>query len=272
MPPGDLITQPGQAEIRGLLIGRATPYAVQTWEGLGLPEVADNDQEFDGDDGSSAGFDRYPKRSISASIGITAANRDELGVRRDALAAAMRRAGGPAETVPFVIRLSATPRRFHVRPRRLELPWERFAEHGLMLSGALMVEALDPYGYSTTEHLETITIADDETTASAVIDNAGNGRTRPTLEITGPATDPVVANLETGRAARFVVTLGSSDVLEVDVASGIMLLNGSRVWVGASDYEVLELAPGTQELSFTRTGGGIPATCDVRWRDGWLSA
>ena len=267
--PGSLITRNGQAEIRGLLIGSGTPYAVEGWSGLGLPEIRDDDAELEGDDGSSGGLDLYATRSISATIGISADDRDALGAARDLLAAAFRRVDGPRQTVPFVVRLAGTSRRFEVRPRRLELPWEGVARVGMMVGGAFRLDALDPYAYAVDETSETIEIPDTSTTASAVLTNAGNGRTRPVVTITGPATDPVVANLETGLAIRTSIVLGSSDVLVVDVAAARMTLNGSPVWAGASDYEPMELVPGAQEIAFSRATDSIPATAQIVWRDAW---
>lgn len=273
MPAGDLITADGQAELRGLLIGRGTSYAVSRWAGLGLPKVRSDDVELESTDGAAGGLDLYEPRSISADVGIFAADRASLGVLRDALAAAFVRVDGVAATVPFVVRLAGTSRLAHARPRRLELPWERWEPHGLTLAGAFELWAADPYLYSPATVDTVVTIADGATAATGTVTNDGNGRTLPTLTLDGPAANPTVTNLATGRALRTAVTLGTTDTLVVtQTHDGVtMALNGTAGWWGTADSEVVELVPGAQDITYNRDASGVPADLTVTHRHAWVS-
>lgn len=272
MAAGDLIWRAGQAELRGLLLGPGTPYVTDGWSGLGLPPVRAGDEEREGADGSTGGFDTYSHRSIAATVAIMAADRDELIVARDALAAAMARTRSPRATVPFAVRLGAGVRVLQVRPRRLELPWEGWTPtDGLTVGGAFEVVALDPFAYALTPTVATAVIADDASSATVEAANLGTARSLPTVTFDGPATDPQLTNLDTGDAIRTDVTLGPSDQLTVDVAAGTMDLNGQPVWVGAADYLPATIEPGVQQLSYSRTGGGISSTATIAWSDAWLS-
>lgn len=263
MHPGTLIDRDGQAELRGLLLGVGTPYALEDWSGLGLPQVRADDHDLEADDGAAGGTDYYDLRPISGRIGISAADRAELGRHRDRLRRAFARTTGPATTVPFVVRLAGTARLFHVRPRRLELPWASSdSSKSLTLGGAFELVALDPYAYDLDE--DAIVLHPDVTTP---LDNAGDARSRPFVTIRGPATTPTLTVAETGQALRLDVTLGTGELLEVDAARMRMELNGEPVWVADTGNDWLDLEPGTSTLTYT--GGGEGSTAVVAYRNAW---
>lgn len=93
------------------------------------------------------------------------------------------------------------------------------------------------------------------------VGNGGTFDTPPVLTITGPVVNPILDNVTTGKSIEFVCVLGSSDVIEVDVAARSVTLNG------ASRPDLLtpqattwwELAPGTNEIRLRGTGIVTPS-------------
>lgn len=274
MPTGDLITRAGQAEIRGVLLGPGTPYAIESWDGLGLPEVRSDDVDLESADGASGGADLYGPRTITADLGISAPSRSALADRRDEIAAAFARSNGSATVVEMALRLADETRLLYVRPRRLSLPWETFETVGMMLGGAFQVVALDPIAYAATETVETLTIAASGSSVDVPVTNGGNARALPTIAIDGPATDPIVTNLTTGLALRTEVTLTAGQTLTIAVGhAGVSMdLDGTPGWWGAADLEPMVLEPGAQTLRYSRTNTpAVASTATVTYRDGWLT-
>jgi hypothetical protein len=107
-------------------------------------------------------------------------------------------------------------------------------------------------------------------TSSATLTNNGTVATRPTVTLTGPLVDPVIANVTAMRSLSFTITLAAGDTLTIDFDRRTALLNGtaSRGNTLTSSAAWWELAPGGNDVAFTAGGG--TGTAEVRWRSAWL--
>lgn len=110
----------------------------------------------------------------------------------------------------------------------------------------------------------------ETTDAQLTVTNAGQFLTPPIFTITGPVANPIIDLLETGESITLAGTLGSSDVLVVDVAARTVRLNGaSRLdMIVAADTTWFELVRGTNRLRLRGTGmSGATTRLEVAFRD-----
>jgi len=59
------------------------------------------------------------------------------------------------------------------------------------------------------------------------VNNLGNFPATGVIDINGPCANPIIMNTTTGQSMGFSITLGSSDVLEIDLDMGSVILNGT---------------------------------------------
>lgn len=108
------------------------------------------------------------------------------------------------------------------------------------------------------------------TTASTLqVTNGGNTPTPPVFTIQGPAVNPIVDNVTTGQSIGLIYALGSSDVIEVDVAARTVKLNGALRYdlLDAPNTAWWELGAGVTNLRLRGTGmavGQTLLTCSFR--------
>lgn len=99
--------------------------------------------------------------------------------------------------------------------------------------------------------------------------NAGQFPTPPVLRIQGPVVNPSIDNDTTGETLRVVYSLGSADVVVIDVASRSVTLNGAERpdLLDARESTWWEMAGGTNLLRLRGTGmalGVTSLTCEYR--------
>jgi hypothetical protein len=107
-----------------------------------------------------------------------------------------------------------------------------------------------------------------------LVDNAGDAATPPRLKVSGPVTNPIIANVTTGEEIRLIYTLAEGEYLEVDTRPDnvSVLLNGSSNRYSVLDFvnsQIWELAPGVNDVRLRATAVAAPATLTVNWRDAW---
>ena len=96
------------------------------------------------------------------------------------------------------------------------------------------------------------------TGGSFTLTNNGTYNANPLFVIQGPCTQPTIYNQTTGQQIQLNIILGSSDVLTVDVQSGVVTLNGqsNRNNVVDISTQFFQITPGTTPIGF----GSIDST------------
>lgn len=97
--------------------------------------------------------------------------------------------------------------------------------------------------------------------AGATIVNTGTVTTYPVITISGPITDPTIANQSTGQYITVNTTLSVSDVLIIDLYEKTITLNGSAARnLLAGNSQWFGCDPGNTVISFTGSGTVIGTT------------
>ncbi|MFI6909872.1 hypothetical protein ACIBKY_52030 [Nonomuraea sp. NPDC050394] len=263
--PGDAITQPGQIEWNGFLLGSLTPYSWQELTGWidSAPWISGNVDRPDSS-GSYPGQPYSGERVINWGM-LIKAPRDQIGQAVHDLIMAT----GPAQTEdedwlviwdfddiqPRLVRAFLSDR----KPG----PIDRRARLGLM-HGGLQWTASDPRRYDPVR--SSLTIAKDVQTS---ILNDGNDATPGELRFPGPATGVQVENLTNDRVIAFDTVIAEGQTLVVEVTDG-------RVFIGETDHlhdlvqgstsvKDFVFDPGANELLYTADTGGS-AGMETFWR------
>lgn len=151
--------------------------------------------------------------------------------------------------------------------------------------------APDPRKYGTSPVTATISVADGTgglappwtppvllpavTTApnEATMTNTGIYESPPTITIRGPGSGIAVHNFLTGRFMAYDLTLGASDYILIDVASGVGLLNGSAVrspTPGSSVTGQFMMQPGQNLMRiFGTLTAATPPSADIAFYPAW---
>lgn len=269
---GELLTAPLQLQLRGLLMGRGTPFPIDSIEGLGVPAMRTQDQDLADDDGAEpTGPDLLEPRQLLVSLGVYADTAAELRQLLDDLVVAW--APMRAGTLEAALWIHGWPAQLiRVRPRRAPLTQAFWESHGqTQLVGELWMP--DPYLYALEEETVDVQLAIGATSATVAEAVAGTGRTRPVVTITGPARDPVLTidpPDAPARALRFDVDLQAGETLVADVAAKRIEIDGVDAFAArAADLQWPELRPGANDLTYSRaadalTGAASTATVDYR--------
>jgi hypothetical protein len=96
------------------------------------------------------------------------------------------------------------------------------------------------------------------TGGSLPVANDGLYPAKPVFRITGPVTNPIITNMETGQFIRVNISLNPGDILVIDADSRVVRLNGANrnttLDVGSSFFTI---PPGGASLSFSSVDVGI---------------
>lgn len=164
--------------------------------------------------------------------------------------------------------------------------WDMPLSRHQYIMWAVQLSAADPRFYSNTLQTSTSSgtlsggglefplvfplVFEDTGTSGLSITNGGNFLTPPVLLAGGPVVNPVFRNATRDKEISVDVTLGSSDVLRVDVSAREVKLNGTvrNDLVDVANTEWWELAAGVNSLRLIGSGmtaGTTYMTC--QWRD-----
>jgi hypothetical protein len=287
LAPGSLITQDGQIQWAGLLIGPGTPFTVDRsgltgWEDLPEYDAADVDRPTS--HGAWPGA-RYAKpRKVGGTVWMNPLE----GAGPEALAALRRSFALGAEERWLAVRLLGETLAVRARVSQRVVPADRvFATQGAA-KASVQWTATDPRRYTALE--QTVITGPPEpepgltwpltwplnwgravSTGDVVADNNGSAPTHPVITFRGPCTMPTVTERFTLRRLRYAIELSAADVLEIDAGSGTVTLNGtaSRRHTAMADSgpeELFAFEPGRAELSFRPESAGPGAQMGVRWR------
>lgn len=267
---GELITQDGQLQWRGLLLGAGSAYKLTDLEGwLDLPDMRDGDQDFDSYHGAQPGQLLVDRRTVTLSFTIST---DPAGfaVAEKALRAATAPAENPAEE-PLAVQWDGVKAMVNARCVRRSLPVPRNRGTGYT-QGAIQWRATNPRLLHLPQQIAgpvgpptaggggllwpltyPLVWGSALSGGELQLTNAGNSAVQPVFRITGPSTGPVITNPDTG------------DQLAFDPA--YLLPAGSRVTLTHENRSVL-LDDGVSRSNklITRDWFTIPAGATTRVR------
>lgn len=287
LAPGSLITQDGQIQWAGLLIGPGTPFNVdrtglQGWEDL--PEYDSSDADRPTSHGAWPGS-RYAKpRKISGTV--------VLMPGPDATASAVRALRQSLALLDeerwLTVRLHGELLAVRARIAQRVVPADQgFATQG---SSKMSIQwlASDPRRYAVNEQSASTTPPQPETgltwpltwplnwgqaksTGDAVAENTGSAATHPVIVFRGPCSMPTVTERVSKRRLRYAIDLAAGDELVVDTANGTVTLNNTAsrrhtAMADSSPEELFLLEPGRTELAFRPDAATPDALMTVRWR------
>ncbi|MGW4030254.1 phage distal tail protein [Streptomyces sp. NPDC004838] len=287
LAPGSLITQDGQMQWAGLLIGTGTPFAVDRsgltgWEDL--PEYDSSDAERPTSHGAWPGA-RYAKpRKVGGTVWMT----PEAGTAPAAVYALRQALALSDEERWLAVRLHGEVLAVRARVSQRVVPADRvFATQGAAKASVQWL-ATDPRRYLVNEQLATTGPPEPESgltwpltwplnwgqaksTGDVMAENTGSAPTNPVIVFRGPCTMPTVTERVSRRRLRYAIDLTAADVLEVDTGAGTVMLNNSAsrrhtAMGDSSPEELFAFEPGRAELSFRPDSAGEGAQMTVRWR------
>ncbi|MFI8827091.1 phage distal tail protein [Streptomyces sp. NPDC053431] len=290
LAPGSLITQDGQIQWAGLLIGPGTPFNIDRsgltgWEDL--PEYDASDAERPTSHGAWPGS-RYAKpRKIGGTIVLV----PEFNGVPEAIRALRQALALLDEERWLTVRLHGELLAVRARIAQRVVPADQgFATQG---SSKMSVQwlASDPRRYTVNEQSASTTAPQPETglnwlpngltwplnwgeaksTGDAVVDNTGSAPTSPVIVFRGPCSMPTVTERVSKRRLRYAIDLAAGDELVIDTANGTVMLNNTAsrrhtAMADSSPEELFLLEPGRTELSFRPDASTPQAVMTVRWR------
>lgn len=110
-------------------------------------------------------------------------------------------------------------------------------------------------------------------TGSTTASNGGSALVFPTVRVTGPITNPVVANSTTGRQFKLSATIPAGQWVDVDMVNRTVLRDNGANWrqyVDASVSTWWWLRPGSNTVALSGSSTSGATRMDVTWRDGWV--
>ncbi|RKN09640.1 phage tail protein [Streptomyces radicis] len=294
----ELITQDGQMQWAGLLLGESTPYVgVQLTGWDDLPDMASGTVTMPTQHGAWPGpllagvrvltwdFRILPRRIsdfprlLARLLAVTGVRQEEqplvvqlAGVRRVVFARVTRRAltadrvytrGEPTGTVVWE---ASDPRRYEVR--------QHVARTGLPTPGEGLRWPLSwPLDWKREGPPTHVRRWSSPGAGRLVVVNAGDAPTHPVVEFRGPLLRPSLTDMDTGRVLEYATGLRHGDVLTVDTAAGTVLLNGveSRLFTAtprSTPERLFTLEPGTTRFVFNAESGRFDtaASASIVWR------
>ncbi|MGW2016048.1 phage distal tail protein [Streptomyces sp. NPDC001927] len=285
--PGSLITQDGQIQWAGLLIGPGTPFAVDRsgltgWEDL--PEYDSSDADRPTSHGAWPGS-RYAK---PRKVGGTIVLMPEYSAATQAVRALRQALALLDEERWLTVRLHGELLTVRARIAQRVVPADQgFATQG---SSKMSIQwlAADPRRYAVNEQVASTTAPQPESgltwpltwplnwgeaksTGDAVAENTGSAATHPVITFRGPCSMPTVTERGSRRRLRYAIDLAAGEELVVDTAAATVMLNGTAsrrhtAMADSSPEELFLLEPGRTELSFRPDEATEDALMTVRWR------
>lgn len=280
MAAGDLITQPWQVELNGLLMGDNV-YKVRSFDPWAAPVVRPSENPRAQAHGMFSGRDWLGERLVQLELGMLSATYVDEQAARRALAGAWQPAGeGETDVLVWMEddgaryclfgkpRLADTrvePRlysvcRFIATDPRIYSATVSTASASLpTASGGLTFPAAAPFVFGSAG-----------SGGSIAATNSGTFETPWTATFTGPLVAPTLTHTGQGKTLSFTGTLAAGETLVLDSVEKTVLLNGTASrysWLAATS-QWFTLPAGANALQFGGASG--TGTCSVSWRSAWL--
>ncbi|MFP1627481.1 phage distal tail protein [Streptomyces sp. 5K101] len=287
LAPGSLITQDGQIQWAGLLIGPGTPFAVDRSGLTGWEDLPDYDAS-DADRPTSHGAWPGSRYAKPRKVGGTIVLMPEYSATTEAVRALRQSLALLDEERWLAVRLHGEILAVRARIAQRVVPTDRgFATQGTSKMSIQWLAA-DPRRYVVNEQVATATAPQPESgltwpltwplnwgqatsTGDTVAENTGSAPAHPVIVFRGPCSMPTVTQRVSRLRLRYAIDLAAGDELTVDTAAGTVMLNNTAsrrhtAMADSSPEELFLLEPGRTELSFRPDGGGADALMTVRWR------
>ncbi|MFE1416066.1 phage tail protein [Streptomyces sp. NPDC058746] len=289
--PGSLITQDGQMQWAGLLMGPGTPFTIDRagltgWEDL--PEYDSSDADRPTGHGAWPGA-RYAKpRKVGGTVWMLPAAGASLETVR-----VLRQAMNLGDEERWLaVRLHGEVLAVRARISQRVLPADRvYATQGAA-KASVQWTATDPRRYLVGEQTAIVPAPEPESgliwspttgltwpldwgqaanSGDAGAENTGSAPTHPVITFRGPCGTPSVTERTTRRRLRYAIDLTSGDELVVDTLAGTVTLNGTAsrrhtATPDSSPEELFAFEPGRAELSFRPDSSAPGSVMTVRWR------
>ncbi|MEU7134506.1 phage tail protein [Streptomyces sp. NPDC046261] len=293
--PGSLISQDGQIEWAGLLMGPGTPYQIDAkgltgWDDL--PDLESADVPRPDQHGSWPGAQWAKPRTVSASVWLLPERPDQARAVAEAFRAATRVHSGEQW---LAVRLHGQILACRARVDRRAVPTDRTYLLQGIGSASLQWLCTDPRRYGADEQYARTGLPAPEpgllwhpggglewplewgaagSTGTVTAVNAGDAPATPVIEFQGPVVRPSLTRLSDGRQIEYDITLAESDVLTVDTGAGTVTLNGttSRLYTAtarSTPEQLFHLDPGVTSLAFRAAPESADprAAVTVSWRN-----
>lgn len=266
--PGDLITEAGQVEWNFTLWGPGTEIRVLTpvqgWRSL--PQVDNLNVARPAQHGAWDGRKFAQQRLVTLKLQANSVSDPTL--TDDLLTQIDMVTGLPEDEtpLPLVIRGHGDPQLAYgqVVDRPIDMDGDYNA--GIPTVGVLIACA-DPRRYNIQRTGANLPVGEQ-----AALSNAGNTSTHPTIRITGPVTNPTLANADTGRTLAFLLDVLAGQQLVIDTFNGTATLDGESVTSAitgvSSPIFDFTLKPGANRVTYSASAGGDLAIC--LYRDAWI--
>lgn len=262
--PGDLITERGQVEWDFTLWGPGTDVAVLLpvagWRSL--PQV-DNlnvarPAQHGAWDGRKFAQQRLVTLKLQPNSGSDPTLVDDLLTQIDMVT------GLPEDEtpLPLVIRGYGDP----------QLAYGQVIDRAVDLDGdynvglptvSVLIACADPRRYNIQRTGVNLPVGEQ-----VALSQSGNISTHPTIRITGPVTNPTLANADTGRTLAFLLDVLAGQQLVIDTFNGTATLDGESVTSAitgvSSPIFDFTLKPGTNRVTYSASEGGDLAVCLYR--------
>jgi hypothetical protein len=292
MAAGDLITTDWEMEYNGLLIGGDTAFAIAQIDGLlELPDIDTGDVTYASRHGVAAGNDWMRGRTIRLTLEVYGSTPEELSTRMNELTTAFAPAIGETPLAFMIPGIAGGVKvQTEARVRRRSSPINREWYYNIPIV-TIELYATSPYlEAGGSEGLTTATLSlpvvsggvefDAEfdlgfgtvgTSGTVAVTNSGASDMYPTIDITGPVTNPVVTNLTTGEWWGYTGTVSSGDTLTVDTKARTVLMNGSanRYYLMTAGSEFFSLDPGSSTLRYN-ADAYTASTATITARSAWV--
>lgn len=290
--PGSLITEDGQIEFDGLLLGAGTPYKWRTLDGWDdLPGVDSGNVPRSARHGSWPGRHLAQERIITWEGFVRARDVDTMRTAVQDLRSVTSIADDESE-ITLVIREDGETLLAFAKILRRSVPGD-FTRRPVMRDLALQWVCSDPRRYSMAERgvgvdaqiggvggLEypltyPLLYGTPVTPGTATVTNEGNVPTHPLVIVRGEVENPLIVNQTTRRQLEFRITLAETDFLEIDTHAGTVLLNGTSnrlhtATAASVPVEDFTLVKGVNNIAYRADRFGPGARLEMTWRDAHL--
>lgn len=291
-----------QASFNGLTVGVGTDIQIDTGGITGLlgsPTILSGDISKNRADGAFPGLNTLGERIFDVNLLVAAPQILPIAQVLANIAAAFAPISDPTLLLPFQLWLPswARARQINCRPTKFDVPMN--LEYSFnYVTGVLEFTAADPLIYDSVQSSAGPTglpsptagltfnatpnfVFGASTGGSMSVSNIGNYTTAPVWTITGPMTNPVITDNTTGLFFGVTVTLGTGDVLVIDMGAKTVTLNGTAsranqmlqgsTWFGFPGATTAN-PTGTRSIGLSSSDSApVTGTFTAVWRNAWGS-
>lgn len=253
------MTEDNQLEYNGLVLGPGTDYVIRTIEGLNPPDSRQSDFSRTVDHGSFIYANYFEDRLITLDGVIHGSGHvDKLEALRAALV---------PQPIVLPMRFKFPDqdiRRVYVSPTRRHWDYTEGYKKG-MVEWVIEFRAGDPRLYDDTEGLQNIAAGATET-----ITNEGVVTTAPSVNLSGPLTNPKLTHEDSGYYIRLTRTIAIGEVVTIDFNEKTIKADDDTSLYADLDINSTWwiLKSGDNDITLEADSG--IGSAELRWRSAWM--